>query len=207
MVQPDFIFRHVLPKDDPPNSSLAINMTNITSSENDDMKKPFLLFGEISGQTELITGIGLVILAAFCATLVAVSTKRKTIAEFCLWKIMFWVGVVGMAWPSIVSLITKSFTWIPDLKIIGLLLTDSIMVMAGIVTYILALRKISYLIVSIIMSITIAFNLVPQYLIIKGQFVERLVELEIVGAVLTIIAASLPTLAEIIKLKGIGQVK
>ncbi len=207
MVQPDFMFEPlgILPDDDNTNLSFVVKEQNVTIKNNldrEDMKKTFLLFGEISGQTELVTGICLTIFAAFLGTLMAVFMKRKTLAEFCLWNLTFWVGVVGMVWPGIVSLITDSFTWIPDAKIIALLLTDSVMVTAGTVFYFIALRKISYLIVSIIMSISIAFNLVPQYFIIKGQFAEKLVHLEIVGAVLTIIAASLPTFAEIVKSKS-----
>ncbi len=206
MVQPDFMLEALglSPDDDRSNSSMAVNEQNVTqrtSLNTEDNKKTFLLLGEISGRMELVTGICLDILATFLATLMAVFMKRKTLSEFCLWNLTFWVGVVGMVWPCILSLVTNSLTWIPDPKIIALLLTDSVMVTVGIVFYLIAIRKISYLIVSIIMSISIAFNLVPQYFIIKGQFVEKLFGFEIVGAILTIIAASLPTVAEIVKSK------
>ena len=67
----------------------------------------------------------------------------------------------------------------------------------------IVLRRISYLIVSIILTLSIAFSLIPQYTFLKGQFVANIIALEIIGAILAFIAATLPSVIEISDQKSV----
>ena len=115
-----------------------------------------------------------------------------------MWKISFWIGVMGLVWTTCLSFALENTVFIVSSYDLGLVACYAIMASAHSFTFLFALKKTSYLIVAIIMVTQIVFNLLAQYTFLKHVFPGKHNAIEIVGGILVMLAAALPTISEIV---------
>ena len=152
----------------------------------------------LPSDVRLYIGIALTIFAAFLGILQGVCMKRRRLVDYCVWKISFWIGVMGLVWTACLSFALENTVFIVSAYDLGLVACYAIMVRPIRLRSLFALKKTSYLIVAIIMVTQIVFNLLAQYTFLKHVFPGKHNAIEIVGGVLVMLAAALPTISEIL---------
>ncbi len=113
MIQPEFIFGDNIQQNE--TMSDATNKLNksLQNARNGTNKQhEVLLFGTVSAESELIIGICLAIMGGLFTTCM----ERKVLADFCLWTITFWAGIIGIIFSGIVTMVASDIVWISDLK-------------------------------------------------------------------------------------------
>ncbi len=150
----------------------------------------------LSNRVLMTIGICLTLVAAFLVVMQGVCMKRKVLADYCVWKISFWVGVVGLVCTMILSVSLEDMVFIATAKDLSLVLTYSIFASLHLFTFLFAINKASYLIVAVIMVTQIAFNLLAQYTVLSSIFPGKHNLLEILGGVTVLVAAALPSVKE-----------
>ncbi len=141
-------------------------------------------------------GICLTAVAAFLVVTQGVCMKRKVLADYCVWKISFWVGVTGLVWTTSLSVALEALVFISTVKDLCLVATYGILASLHLFTFLYAINKASYLIVAVIMVTQIAFNLLAQYTVLSSIFPGKHNTMEILGGVTVLVAAALPTVKE-----------
>ena len=211
MTQPKFIFDG---KEKVTNTSInnqTVIVTNVTNfntanisngttpkeSDKDDSNS-LLPSANLPSDVRLYIGIALTIFAAFLGILQGVCMKRRRLVDYCVWKISFWIGVMGLVWTTCLSFALENTVFIVSAYDLGLVACYAVMASAHSFTFLFSLKKTSYLIVAIIMVTQIVFNLLAQYTFLKHVFPGKHNAIEIVGGVLVMLAAALPTSSEII---------
>ena len=175
------------------------NFADTTPKDSDeDDSNSLLPSANLSSNVRLYIGIALTIFAAFLGILQGVCMKRRRLVDYCVWKISFWIGVMGLVWTTCLSFALENTVFIVSSYDLGLVACYAIMASAHSFTFLFALKKTSYLIVAIIMVTQIVFNLLAQYTFLKHVFPGKHNAIEIVGGVLVMLAAALPTISEIV---------
>ena len=216
MTQPEFIFgekgERTLPETDN-QTVIFTNVTSITSINllpisNDtssksietaktDSSNSLLPSSNLPSNVRLYIGIALTAFAAFLGVLQGVCMKRRRLVDYCVWKISFWIGVMGLVWTTCLSFALENTVFIITVKDLSLVACYAVMASAHSFTFLFALKKTSYLIVAIIMVTQIVFNLLAQYTFLKHVFPGKHNAVEIIGGILVMFAAALPTISEI----------
>ncbi len=150
----------------------------------------------LSENTLLIIGICLSVAAGFIVVVEGICMKRQAMADYNIWKTSFWVGTVGLLCSVIISLSLEDMVFIATVKDLSLVATYGISASLHLFTFLYAINKASYLIVAVIMVTQIAFNLLAQYTVLSSIFPGKHNLLEILGGVMVLVAAALPSVKE-----------
>ena len=219
MAQPEFIFSRISPTNGADESNNATKNIFLNQSgsyiepeksyalTNDEIKKNVSeasistsksLFPteKLSDEAKTYIGICLTVFGAFLGVLQGICIKRKSLKDYCVWKLLFWIGVVAVVWTTSFSFSFEKVVFIPSILDLSLVFAYAILASSHSFTFILALKRTSYLIVAIIMVTQIVFNLIAQYTVLHSLFPGKHKVFEIIGAVFVMLAAALPPVAE-----------
>ena len=175
--------------------------TNGTGQQTMNSRQDAISLRNLPNAFRTLIGVTLTVVAAVFGVLQGIVVKRKGLKDFCVWRLSFWSGVVGTVWTLSMCLILEKpvfFYSTYDLFLIG---CHATLAAAHILTFIIAIKRTSYLIVAIVMATHILFNLLIQNTFMKDVFPGKQNAAEVIGGILVTLAATLPALSESCDLK------
>ncbi len=215
MAQPDFIFAHISKTNGADDLRNATGKEFLNKSEpeqlyvikNEDIKKnasevststskSLFPTENLSDEAKTYIGVCLTVFGAFLGVLQGICIKRKSLKDYCVWKLLFYIGVVAVVWTTSFSFSFEKVVFIPSIVDLSLVFAYAILASSHSFTFILALKRTSYLIVAIIMVTQIVFNLIAQYTVLHSLFPGKHKVFEVIGALFVMVAAALPPTAE-----------
>ncbi len=172
------------------------NTTNKNSgAEHKDLDGVFLTF---TLPPEAMTVVG-IIFAGFsgllCIALSLVIKKNPCVYEH-KFRSLFWAFAVGLIWSTILTFILEDPVWPKGHKDIGATSAHCISAITTWYAFILSLQYTSGTIVSIIISTSVVFLLIPQYTILASLLPGNRNWMEVTGAFMVLLGSFLASLYE-----------